>query len=387
MPFTLCHPSLFLNPAAQEDKQTDNKKLIRTTPHEPLSTNLRYLALSFREESKKLVAKPQITEEKQEQETVESAKALKPKHRDSHPLHSSRSPPPHKEKRPLHVPRPVMNQVVSLPKLESPSNGPARTSFDGRPSSHGDDSRPLPIPVISLTTPNEGNESLCEAALRPLSSIRVGHPLPPPGRATVTVLVTNTDENGRSTSTTSTSETTPRSLSTDWVARPFTPPPRKLIANTQHGGQPMPGYHAPMPVVDQQFRQNNPPTTTAHPFMPARDNRSPFLGNQAPTPFVNMTPRHPSFPNNHGQNSFQPVQPACAQPYRPQASRNTQPFAEHPPPARMVPRPASHFPPSNQAPPSRVHTSEAPPDFRMLNSIPIRFNPYLKDASARVHST
>lgn len=362
-----------------------------------------------KEESEKLVAKPQITEEKQEQETVESAKALKPKLRIEIPIYYpprgkrgknslmiepfptpaavGSTPPPYKEKRPLHAPRPAMKHEVSLPELEFPSNGPTRTSFDGRPSSHGDDPRPLPIPVISLTTPNDGNESLCEAALRPLSSIRVGHPLPPPGRATVTVLVTNTDENGFSTSTTSTSATTPRSVSTDWLARPFTIPPRKLIAKTQNGGQPMPGYHAPIPVVGQQFRRNNPPTTTAHPFMPTHHNRSPFLGNQAPTPFVNMTPRHPSFPDNHGQNSFQPVQPARAQPYRPQPSRNTQPFAEHPPAARMVPLPASRLPQFNQAPSGRVHTPEAPPDFRMLKSIPIRFNPYAKDASGRVHST
>ncbi|KAF7514196.1 hypothetical protein GJ744_004521 [Endocarpon pusillum] len=365
-------------------------------------------SLNESEMSCSLVAKPQITEEKQEQETVESAKSLKPKLRIEIPIHytlakrgtnslmiepspptagGGSSPPPHKEKRPLHAPRPVMKQVASLPELESPSNGPARTSSDGRPSSHGDDPPLLPIPVISLTTPDEGNQALCEAALRPRSSIRVGHPLPPPGRATVTVLVTNTDENGFSTSTASTSETTPRTVSTDWVARPFTLPPRRLIANTQNGGQPMPGYHAPTPVVSQQLRQNNPPNTTAHPSMPANDNRSPFLGNQAPTPFVNMTPRHPSFPNNHGQNGFQLVQPAYAQPYHPQPSPNTRPFAEHPPPARMVARPASRLPPSNQAPSGRVHASEAPPDFRMLNSNPIRFNPYPKDALGRVHST
>ena len=363
-----------------------------------------------KKKSENPVAKPQITEEKQEQEIVESAKASKPKLSIEIPIYytprskrgrnsmmiepspsaaAAGSPPPYKEKRPLHALCPVMKQVVSLPELESPSNGPAHTSFDGRPSLHGHDPRPLPIPVISLTTPNGENESLCEAALRPVSSIRVGHALPPPGRATVTVLVTNTDENGFSTSTTSTSETAPRAVSTDWLARPFTLPPRMLIAKTQNGGQPLPGCHAPMPMVGQQFRQNNPPTTTAaaRPFKPARDNRSPFPGNQAPTPFVNMTPRHPSFPNNHGQSSFQPVQPACARPYCPQPSWNTQPIAKHPPPARMVPHPASRIPHFNQAPSGRVHISEAPPDFRMVNSTPIRFNPYPKDPSGRVHST
>ncbi len=256
---------------------------------------------------------------------------------------------------------------------KSSSNGPAHLSSDGRPSSRDHDAAPRPISVTKL----DGGDGSSRNAVHQLgSSILFGHARPSPGRAIVSVMVTNTDEHGFTTSTTSTSDTVPCTVSTDWLDRPFVFPPRKLIANPQNGGQPFPSHHAPMPVNGQQFRQNNPPRPM-HPH----NNQVPYPGNQAPTQFINMAPGPAPFHNNHGQSISHPVRQVHTQPFHPQPSWNTHhPTANHPqqnpPLTHMVAPPAARFHLYNQALSHRVHASDAlPPDFRVVNSTPIRFDP------------
>ncbi len=251
------------------------------------------------------------------------------------------SRPPQKKKRAQHK---------SSPK------SPIHISSNGRPSSRDHDAGPRPIPVIPITQPNYEDVSPSNAAHQPYSTdtILFGHARPSPGRAVVTVLVANTDEHGFTTCTTSTSDTVPRTVSTDWLDRPFVFPPRKLIAHPQHGGQPLPGHRAPMPMHGQQFRRPPPPMHPHH-------NQGPYPGNRAPPQYVN-TARGPApfHHNNHGQNGFYPQQ--------------------HRPQTRMVAPPAARFHPYNQALSHRVHASDPPPpDFRVVDSAPIRFDPYGKD--------
>lgn len=283
------------------------------------------------------------------------------------PAAAGGSSPSHKENRALQ---------------ESSSDGPAHFSSDGRPSSRDHDASPHPISVVSLTEVDGEGEPSSNSAIRSGSTILFGHTRPAPGQATVTVLVTNTDEHGLTTSTTSTSETVRGTVATDWLDRSFALPPRKLVAQTQIGGQQFRGHHAPMPVNGQQFRRVNPPPPTtaaaAHPSMHPHNNRPPFPGNQAPAQFV----------DNRGQNGFHP-----ARTYHPQPSWNTHPTANHPqqtqPPIRMVPAPATRFHPyNNRAPSHRVHASDAAPspDFRVVDSTPICFDPYPTDPSSCVQA-
>ncbi len=244
-------------------------------------------------------------------------------------------------------PRP--SQKKKRAQHKSSSKGPAHISSNGRPPSRDHDAGPRPIPEGTGTSP-----------------ILFGHSRPSPGRAVVTVLVTNTDERGFTTSTSSISDTVPGTVSTDWLDRPFAFPPRKLVAHPQHGGQPLPGHRAPMPGNGQQFRHPPPPM---HPH----NNLAPYPGNRAPVPFVNTAPgpapfHHHHHHNNHGQHGFHPVQPHHPAANHPQ---------RNPPPNRMV---APRFHPYHQALSHRVHASHAPPlDFRVVDSTPIRFDPYGKD--------
>lgn len=272
------------------------------------------------------------------------------------------------------------------PRRKPSSKGPAHTSSRGRPSSGNHNADPRPI---SATEPGREEEdvSLSNTAPQPqpesTSTIFFGHSRPVPGAAIVTVLVTNTDDDGFTTSTTSTSNTLPRTVSTDWLDRPFVFPPRKLVAsNTQHRGQPPPpGSHAPMPRNGQQSRPNNPPRRP-HP------NQGPYPGHRAPAQFAN-TASGPAPPGHHHHHHHGQSSRHLAQQAHPQRSRSMHGSAtrpqRNPPPVHLVAAPAARFHPyHNQALSHRVHVSDAPPDFRVAESAPIRFDPYAGDPSAGV---